>query len=168
MENVFCNVPIIHYPLSVIHSYSMHQSFISVPFTIDDNFSRIAGVGKFSAAGIVLEFESRIFGFIKGGIKEVRYALEDILDVRFRKGIFKRGARIEIRLKSLARLNEVPNRDGKITLKLDRADYESGAEAVARLQKDLSKFQQKLSPPRTPVSRLFDETEEEAKELNEK
>lgn len=145
----------------------MHQSFTSVPFTIDENFSRIAGVGKFSPAGVVLEFESRIFGIIKGGVKEVRYALEDILDVRFRKGFFKRGARIEIRLKSFTKLNQMPNRDGKITLKLDRADFDRAAEAVAKLQKDLTEFQETIPPPRTSVSRLFDETEE-TKELEER
>lgn len=143
----------------------MQQSFISVPFKIDDNFSQIAGVGKFSGAGIVLEYEGKIFGIIKSGIKESRIALEEILDVKFKKGIFKRGAKIEIRLKSLAKLKEVPNRDGKITLKLERGDYERASEAVAKLQKDLNEFQETQPPTRTPVSRLFEEAEDETKEL---
>ncbi|HEX9960137.1 MAG TPA: hypothetical protein VGB00_04360 [Pyrinomonadaceae bacterium] len=138
----------------------MVNGFTSVPFKIDDNFSQVAGVAKFSRAGIVLEFESKLFGIIKSGVKEVRFRLDEILDVKFKKGVFKRGARIEIRLKSFAKLNEVPNRDAKITLKLERDDFERGAEAVARLQKDLSEHQESLPPAHTPVSRLFDETEE--------
>jgi hypothetical protein len=139
----------------------MINGFTSVPFKIDDNFSQVAGVAKFSRAGIVLEFESKLFGIIKSGVKEVRLALDEILDVKFKKGVFKRGARIEIRLKSLARLNEVPNRDAKITLKLERDDFERGAEAVERLLKDLSEHHESLPPTRTPVSRLFDESEDE-------
>jgi len=140
-------------------------NFISVPFTIDENFSRFAGVGKFSSAGIVLEFEGRIFGVIKNGVKEARFALDDILDAKFKKGFFKRGARIEIRLRSFAKLNEMPNRDGKITLKIERDDFERAAQAVLKLQKDLSEYQEVESPTPTPVSRLFGD-EEETKDLD--
>jgi hypothetical protein len=146
----------------------MQQNFTSVPFKIDDNFTQISGVGKFSQAGIVLEYEGKIFGIIKSGVKESRIALDDILDVKFKKGVFKRGAKIEIRLKSFTKLSEVPNRDGKITLKLEKDDFERGEEAVARLQKDLQGFQDALPPTRTPVSRLFDESEDETKDLGEK
>jgi hypothetical protein len=140
-------------------------NFTSVPFTIDENFSRFAGVGKFSPAGIVLEFEGRIFGVIKNGVKEVRFALDDILDVKFKKGFLKRGACIEIRLKSFAKLNEMPNRDGKITLKLERDDFERAAGAVLKLQKDLSEYQEIESPTHTPISRLFDDDDFEMKDL---
>jgi len=143
------------------------MSFTSVPFTIDENISRFAGVGKFSSAGIVLEFEGKIFGIIKGGVKEVRFALDEILDVKFKKGFMKRGARIEIRTKSFTKLNEMPNRDGKIILKLERGDFERAQEAVTKLQKDLSEFQETEPPTQTPVSRLFDESEDETKELKD-
>src|SRR5215213_5033729 len=113
-------------------------------YEIYDNFSQVAGVAKFSGAGIVLEFESKLFGIITSGVKEVRIALDEILDVKFKKGMFKRGARIEIRLKSFTKLTEVPNRDAKITLKLERDDFERGTEAVARLQKDLGEHQESL------------------------
>ena len=143
------------------------MSFTSVPFTIDENFSRLAGVAKFSAAGIVLEYEGKLFGIIKSGVKESRFSTDEILDVKFRKGFLKRGARIEIRLKSFARLNEAPNRDGRIILKIERDDYDRAEAAVTQLQKDLREFQESAPPKRTPVSRLFEEGEE-TKELNEK
>jgi len=135
-------------------------NFISVPFKIDDNFTQIAGVGKFSRAGIVLEYEGKLFGIIKSGVKESRIALDEILDVKFRKGILKRGAKIEIRLESFTKLSELPNKDGKITLKLARDDFERAAEAVAKLQKYLNEHREFLPPPHTPVSRLFGDDEE--------
>jgi hypothetical protein len=148
-------------------------NFISVPFKIDDNFTQIAGVAKFSQAGIVLEYEGKVFGIIKSGVKESRVALDEILDIKFRKGVFKRGAKIEIRLKSFTKLSEMPNKDGKITLKISRDDFERAGDAVAKLQKNLTEHQESLPPAHTPVSRLFEtddefETKEFEREKNKK
>ena len=126
--------------------------------------SQIEGIGKFSAAGIVLEFESKLFGIIKNGVKENRIALEDILDVSFKKGFFKKGAKIVIRLKSYAKLTEMPNKDGKITLKIPRDDYQRASEAVVTLNKNLTEQQENLPPTHTPVSRLFEESDDDAKD----
>ena len=146
----------------------MQQNFTSVSFKTESGLSQIEGIGKFSPAGIVLEFESKLFGIIRNGVKENRIALDDILDVRFRKGFLKLGAKIVIRLKSYAQLSEMPNKDGKITLKIPRDDYERASEAVEKLNKNLTEHHESLPPPHTPVSRLFDESEDETKELNEK
>lgn len=139
--------------------------FISVPFKTDSGMSQIEGIGKFSAAGIVLEFESKLFGIIKNGVKENRIALADILDVTFKKGFMKRGVKIIIRLKSYAKLSEMPNKDGKITLKIPRDDFHRASEAVELLNKNITEHQQSLPPTHTPVSRLFDESEDELEEL---
>jgi hypothetical protein len=141
-------------------------NFTSVPFKTESGLSQIDGIGKFSPAGIVLEFESKLFGIIKGGVKEIRLPVADILDVKFRKGFFRYGAKIEIRLKSFTKLSELPNKDGKITLKLVRDDFERAREAVVQLQKDMTEQRESLPPTHTPVSRLFDESEEETKELD--
>lgn len=138
----------------------MQSGFISVPFKTESGMSQIEGIGKFSAAGIVLEFESKLFGIIKNGVKENRIALDDILDITFRKGFFKRGAKIEIRLKSFAQLSEMPSKEGKITLKIPSGDFRRAAEAVTLLNKKLIEHQQSLPPTRTPVSRLFEDTED--------
>ena len=69
----------------------MQQSFISVPFKAESGLSQVNGVAKFSSAGVVLEFESKLFGIIGVGVKEVRLHKEDILDLKFRKGVLKRG-----------------------------------------------------------------------------
>ncbi|HEY0658030.1 MAG TPA: hypothetical protein VGD05_06135 [Pyrinomonadaceae bacterium] len=143
-------------------------NFISVPFKTESGLSQINGMAKFSPAGIVLEFESKLFGIIKDGVKEARIATEEFLDIKFRKGFLKIGAKIEIRLKDFSQLSQLPSKDGKITLKIKKDDYERAKEAVARLQKDLTEQIDSLPPAHTPVSRLFDESEDETKELNEK
>jgi hypothetical protein len=140
------------------------QGFTSVPFKTEGahGLTQVNGVAKFSPAGIILDFESKLLGLIGTGVKEVRLPLAEILDVKFRKGVFKRGARIVIRMRSVAKLAELPSTDGKLTLKLVRDDFERGKTAVEQLQKDLTDHQESLPPPQTPVSQLFlDETEEE-------
>ena len=133
----------------------MQTGFISVAFKTNSGMSQIEGIGKFSAAGIVLEYEGKIFGVIKSGIKESRLALDDILNVKFRRGIFKIGAKIEIRTKSFAKLSEMPNSGGKITLRISRDNFELARRAVSKLEKDLTAQQESLPPPHTPVTRLF-------------
>jgi hypothetical protein len=142
-------------------------NFVSVPFKTESGLSQIDGMGKFSSAGVVLEFESKLFGIIKDGVKEARIAIDEILDVKFRKGFFKIGSKIEIRLKDFTKLSQLPNKDGKVTLKIKKDDFERAKEAVAKLQKDLTEQRESLPPAHTPVSRLFDESEDETKELKD-
>jgi hypothetical protein len=147
----------------------MQQSFISVPFKTDSSMglSEIDGIGKFSPAGIVLEYESKLFGIIKNGVKESRIALDEVLDIKFRKGFLKVGAKIEIRLKNFAKLAELPSNDGKLKLKIKREDFEIAQEAVERIQKAMLEHRENLPPAHTPVSVLFDESEAETEKLNE-
>ena len=143
------------------------QSFTSVPFTTESahGLKSVNGVAKFSSAGIVFEFESKLFGLISDGVREARLSTDEILDVKFKKGLFKRGAKIVIRTKTMAKLVELPNSDGKITLKIQADDFERGRDAVDALQKDMTEKANALPPTHTPVSVLFDESEEETKEL---
>lgn len=143
------------------------QSFTSIPFKAESGMSQVNGVAKFSSAGIVMEFESKLFGLISNGVREARLSTSEIHDVKFKKGLFKRGARIEIRAKSLAKLNEMPNKDGKVTLKIERADFERAGEVVLKLQKDMVQETTDLPPSHTPISVLFDESEDETKELDQ-
>jgi hypothetical protein len=146
----------------------MMQGFITIPFKTESahGLTQVNGVAKFSPAGIVLDFESKLLGLIGVGAKEVRVPLAEILDIRFRKGLFKRWAKIEVRMRSFAKLAELPNNEGKLILKLARDDFERGRSAVEQLQKDLAGHNESLPPPQTPVSQLFeDESEEETRIL---
>ena len=144
------------------------QNFTSIPFKTESGMSSVNGVAKFSSAGIVLEFESKLFGLITHGVKEVRLPLAEILDVKFKKGVLKRGAKIEIRTKSFTTLSELPNSDGKVTLKLVPDDHERARESVEKLHKDLAEHAASLPPTRTPVSSLFDESDDTTKDLAKK
>lgn len=126
----------------------------------------VNGVAKFSSAGVVLEFESKVLGMVPIGVKETRLPIDEILDVKFKKGIFKRGAKIEIRAKSLSSLNELPHSDGKMSLSLHADDFERARDAVDKMQKDMSAHLASLPPAHPPVSSLFDGSEDETKELN--
>jgi len=143
------------------------NGFTSIPFKTESGLSSVNGVAKFSSAGIVLEFESKLFGMIGTGVKEARLPLAEILDVKFRKGFLKRGAKIEIRMKSFAELAKLPNTEGKLVLKLAPEDYERARQAVEQLNKDLTEQRESLPPTRTPVSSLFDESEDETRQLPE-
>jgi hypothetical protein len=141
----------------------MQQNFTSVPFKTEGahGLTTVDGIAKFSSAGIVLEFETKIIGLVKTGVKEVRLPVGEILDVKFRKGFMKRFVKIEIRMTTFTKLSEVPNENGRITLKLIHDDFERGREAVLRLQKEIGEYKELELPVHTPVSRLFDENEDD-------
>ncbi len=144
------------------------QNFTSIPFKAEKyhGLAEVNGFAKFSSAGIVLEFESKALGLVSLGVEEGRISLADILDIKFKKGVFKRGAKIEIRTKSLAAMAGLPNDDGKLVLKIKAEDFERGKEAVEKMQRDMSAYAASLPPAHTPVSVLFDESEDETKKLN--
>ena len=125
-------------------------------------------MAKFSGAGVVLEFEAKLFGLISDGVKEARIPIGEILDVKFKKGIFKRGAKIEVRTTSLAALAGIPNEQGKLTLKLATEDFERGRDAVAQLERDMATTSAQIPPTHTPVSVLFDPGEEQTEKLRQK
>ena len=141
------------------------QSFSSIPFKTDDGLWHANGIAKFSSAGVILEYQTKFLGLIGAGVKEARIALADLLEVKFRKGMFKSNAKIEIRTKTFSTLAALPNKDGRLTLKLARDDYQAAADAVAKLQKDMTEYTASLPPTHTPVSVLFDESEDETEEL---
>ncbi len=139
---------------------------------MESGLSEIDGIAKFSAAGIVLEFESKFLGFIKSGVKENRIGLDEIMDLNFRKGFFKIGTKIEIRMKSFSRLSELPNNGGKVTLKIKRQDFELAQNAAGQTKRYLAEVNAQLPPAQVSVGELFDtaklegETSENPRETN--
>jgi len=148
----------------------MANGFSSVPFKTETNhgLTSVNGIAKFSSAGVVLEFEAKLFGIIGGGVKEVRLPMAEIMDIRFRNGFMKRGAKIVIRTQTMAALAELPNQDGKLLLKLAKDDWERGRAAVEELERNLGEFRAALPPSHTPLSQVFAESdmdEQETKKL---
>ncbi len=145
----------------------MKPGFSIVPFKADkiDGISEIVGLAKFSAAGIVLEFEEEYMGLMKtGGIKEARMPLGDILDIQFKKGIWGFFAKIVIRFKNLGALEGLPTNKGRLILKIARADSITAVEIVENMQHTLSGKHQESPPP--SVRHLFGD-EADTKDLEE-
>lgn len=155
--------------------------FISVPFkaSSSNGMTKYNGIAKFSPAGIVFEFDSVFLGLIGGEVKEVQVALDEILDIKFRKGIYKVLAQIKLRLKSFTKLSELPNHSGRVKLKIKREDFELAREAVEQILRYISGVDtpltlpgsndsnEQLPPAQTSVNELFDteklETEDRRK-----
>jgi hypothetical protein len=147
----------------------INAQLISVPFKAESGsgVTEYNGIAKFSPAGIVFEFDSVVFGLIGGEVKEVRVALDEILDINFRKGIYKVFAQIQLRLKNFTKLSELPNYSGKVKLKIKREDFELAQKAVEQtlqyinandllaLEGNINPNEQ-LPPAQTSVSELFD------------
>ncbi len=142
----------------------IEKGFISIPFKIEGahgGFSVVNGMAKISRAGVVLEFEAKIFGMMKTGIKEVRVALAEIETVEVSRKFFRH--RLEIRLNNFKTISEIPNKDGRIVLQISKADRER-AEKAARLLEKTRLEQDAIEFIKSPVSRIFGD-EDETKEL---
>jgi hypothetical protein len=129
--------------------------FISIPFKIEGahgGFSVVNGMAKVSRAGVVLEFEAKIFGMMKTGVKEVRVPIAEIEDLKIKKRFFK--FTLEIWLNNFKTVSEIPNKDGRVILQITKDDRLRAQQAIkvlhnARAEKDALEILQ------TPVSRLF-------------
>jgi hypothetical protein len=151
---------------------------ISVPFKAasGNGMTEYNGIAKFSPAGIVVEFESLILGLIGSEVKEVQVALDEILDIRFRKGVYKFFAQIQLRLKNFTKLSQLPNYSGKVKLQIKREDFEIAQAAVEQTLQYMSNAEpltlhgnndsnEQLPPAQTSVNELFDTEKLETKDL---
>jgi len=166
--------------LSAMNDKITKPQFISVPFTASSSngMTEYNGIAKFSSAGIVVEFESKLLGLIGSEVKEVQVALDEILDIKFRKGIYKLFAQIRLRLKNYTKISQLPNDSGKVKLKIKREDFELARRAVEQtlrymnaddsltLQESVDSNEQ-LPPAQISVNELFDTEKLEKKDLGE-
>ncbi len=144
--------------------------FTTVPFETESNhgLTQVKGMAKVSPAGIVFEFEPKFLGLISGGVKEVRLPAVEILDIKFKKGFWRRFARIVIRPRSVHVLSQIPNNDGRVVLKLKSEDFEAGRSAVEQLNEELERIRTQTPPPQMPISSAFiaDAADAETKEFD--
>lgn len=152
-----------------MNNQKIKSQFTSVPFKASspNGITEYNGIAKFSPAGIVVEFDSKFLGLIGGEVKEVRVGLEEILDIRFRKGFYRFFASIQFRLQNFTKLSELPNDSGKVNLKIKREDYQLAERAVEQtlryINEDETTFlenssetNEQLPPAQTSVNELFD------------
>lgn len=136
----------------------MKQGFISVPFKAESSngLKEYTGIAKFSSAGIIFEFESKYFGLIGSEVRDIRVSLDEILDIKFRKGLFKFFSQVQIRLKHFTKFADLPNDSGKIKLKIKREDFEFAQDAVEQTLRYMNEPDEQLPPAQTSVGELFD------------
>jgi hypothetical protein len=143
-------------------------NYISIAFKIDGSqtggFKTVDGMAKISRAGIVVEFEAKIFGIMKTGIKEVRIPLAEIEEVRVSRKFFRHT--LEIWLNNFRTLSEIPNKEGRVILQISKEDRPR-AEQAARVLQTARSETDALEILNSPVSRLFDDDEEIKKTENE-
>ncbi len=152
--------------------------FITVPFKAEspNGMMHYHGIAKFSFAGIVIEYEPKILGLVGGEVKEVQIALDEIFDIRFRKGVYKFFGQIQLRLNNYQKISQLPNNDGKVKLGIKREYYELAKEAVeqtlqymkgdsAPALESADDSEKHLPPVQTSVNELFDTEKLESNEL---
>lgn len=151
--------------------------FITVPFTAKspNGMMYYHGIAKFSFAGVIIEYEPKILNMIGGEVKEVQIALDEIFDIKFRKGFYKFFGQIQFRLQNYKKISELPNKDGKVKLGVKREDYELAREAVEQTLQYIkgvsvrgldsaNDINKELPPVQTSVGELFDTEKLESKD----
>jgi hypothetical protein len=143
-------------------------NFISIAFKIDGSqtggFKTVDGMAKISPAGIVVEFEAKIFGIMKTGVKEVRISLAEIEEVRVNRKFFKHT--FEIWLNNFKTLSDIPNKNGRVILQISKEDRPR-AEQAARVLQTARSETDAMEILQTPVSRLFGDDDETKETENE-
>ncbi len=152
--------------------------FITVPFKAEseNGMMHYNGIAKFSFAGIVIEYESKILGLVKNDVKEVQISMDDIFDIKFRKGIYKFFAQIQIRLQNFQKVSKLPSKNGKVKLNIKREDYELAEAAVEHIRRYIKGVsapalgyaddsEKQLPPVQTSVNELFDTEKLENEDL---
>ncbi len=115
------------------------NKFTAVPFTTESETGMvtIAGIAKFSSAGIVLEFKKKLFGVVSFKETEIRVPIADILDVKFRKSILNFRPTVELRTNSFESLNAAIKCHEKLVLRIKRADFDRALDAVSAITADI-------------------------------
>ena len=112
----------------------MSEESITLPFSVPHLFAGFAegkGLAKASPANLILEFvvKDTIVSVFKSGMKEIRIPRAEIDRVGLKRGWF--GAKVDIRVKSLKWLTELPGCDnGEVTLHIARKDRDQAAAFV--------------------------------------
>ena len=77
------------------------QGFTTIPFKTESEhgLTQVNGVAKFSSAGVVLEFEAKLFGLIGDGVKEVRLPIGEIPDklIKSQKNSTKNAGKLKLK-----------------------------------------------------------------------
>jgi hypothetical protein len=125
---------------------------------------------------VIVEYEPKLLNMFGGEVNEVQIALDEIFDIKFRKGVYEFFGQIQFRLQNYRKITELPNKDGKVKLNIKREDYEIARQAVEQtlryIQGDFKSLpetsddsEKQLPPAQTSVNELFDTEKLETNDL---
>lgn len=98
-----------------------------VPFHFDafGGFGEVQGLAHITEQGLELQFTTRdaLFGVLKTGQRSVQVPLSSLMSVRYRAGWFWLMPKIELRVRDLATLKDLPESEqGRVTLSIKFGD----------------------------------------------
>lgn len=110
-----------------------------IPFQFEayGGWGQVEGLARQDEAGLELQFSIKdgLFGVLKSGRRCVRVPFEQLLSVRYGRGWFWLSPYIELRVRDLSALKDLPESDqGRIRLSLALRDRHDGRAFAADLE----------------------------------
>lgn len=110
----------------------------SVPFHFDafGGLGEVQGLARVDQSGLVLQFSTRdaLFGVLKSATRNICIRYEDLLSVRFRAGFCWLDPHVELRVRDLDALGDLPeSSEGRVLLSLRWRDRRDGQAFAADL-----------------------------------
>ncbi len=111
----------------------------TVPFHFDafGGFGEVQGLAQITEQGLELQFTTRdaLFGVLKSGQRSVKVPLSSLMSVRYRAGWFWLMPKIELRVRDLATLKDLPESEqGRVTLSIKFSDRHDARTFAADLE----------------------------------
>lgn len=78
----------------------------SLPFTLKSGMYEVSGVVREDSKGVVIEYQTKLLGFIKSGIRILKIPFEEIQSVTYTSNIFQ--TKLRLQLKSLRSMGNFP------------------------------------------------------------
>ena len=98
-------------------------------------FGEVKGIARLEAAGIELQFSTRVLGVIKSGLRNLSIPLEALSAARYASGFLWLNPSIELRVRDLSLLSGMPDaEDGRIVLRVKLRDRRAAALFVSELE----------------------------------
>lgn len=145
----FCPGPsyVGQYPTRMIPA----DALLPLPFSVarvHAGLSEATGLARMTEAGLTLEYQVRLLGLIRFGIREITVPFGEIAAIQLKKNLLQ--TRIVLQTRSLRTLGAMPgSRTGQLVLRVARRDRETAALLVSALRLHLSELAvNRLASPR--------------------
>ncbi len=118
------------------------DALLPLPFSVarvHAGLSEATGLARLTESGLTLEYQVRLLGLIRFGIREITVPFKEIAAVHLKKNLLQ--TRIVLQTRSLRTLGTMPgSRTGQLVLRVARRDRETAALLVSALRLHLSEL----------------------------